>query len=76
VTMERIYAFLGLEMDGAIPGMQRFIDRSRSLKRRPHRYSLGQFGLSEGEVLERMETYIRRFSVPLGGSDTPMVRAG
>lgn len=77
-TMERIYAFLGLEMAGAIPGMQRFIDRSRSLKRRPHRYSLRQFGLSEGQVLERMDDYIRRFDVPLGepGSETPMLRAG
>lgn len=64
-TMARVYRFLGLEMEGALPGMERYIQRSRALKRRPHRYSLEQFGLSEGAVLERMAGYIRRFDVPM-----------
>jgi hypothetical protein len=64
-TMARVYRFLGLEMGGAVAGMERYINRSRKLKRRPHRYSLAEFGLSEGEVLERMEGYIERFDVPI-----------
>ena len=67
-TMARVYRFLGLEMDGAVSGMERYIQRSRALKRRPHRYSLAEFGLSEGEVLERMSGYIRRFEVPMEDS--------
>jgi hypothetical protein len=64
-TMARVYRFLGLEMDSALPGMERYIRRSRALKRRPHRYSLAEFGLAEGEVLERMDKYVRRFDVPM-----------
>ncbi|MGX7952854.1 sulfotransferase family protein [Tsuneonella sp. HG249] len=66
-TMSRIYRFLGLDMENAVPGMERYIERSRALKRRPHRYSLAQFGLSEGQVLERLEGYTRRFEVPMEG---------
>lgn len=64
-TMARIYRFLGLEIDPAVPGMERYIERSRDLKRRPHRYSLDEFGLREGEVIERLSTYIARFGVPM-----------
>jgi len=64
-TMARVYRFLGLEMEGAVPGMERYLERSRALKRRPHRYNLGQFGLREGEVLERLQAYVRRFDVPM-----------
>jgi hypothetical protein len=66
-TMARVYRFLGLEMDSAAPRMERYIRRSRALKRHPHRYSLGEFGLSESEVLERMDGYIRRFDVSMEG---------
>ena len=66
-TMARVYRFLGLEMEPAVPGMERYIDRSGALKRRPHRYSLAQFGLAEDEVLERMSDYVRRFDVPMEG---------
>lgn len=64
-TMGRVYRFLGLQIDGALPGMERYVRRSRALKRHPHCYSLAQFGLREGAVLERMEGYIRRFDVPI-----------
>jgi hypothetical protein len=64
-TMARVYRFLGLEMEPAVAGMERYIDRSGALKRRPHRYSLTQFGLEEGEVHERFGHYIARFAVPL-----------
>ncbi|MFA9200255.1 MAG: sulfotransferase [Cypionkella sp.] len=75
-TMARVYRFLGLEMDSAVPGMERYVERSRALKHRPHRYSLGEFALSEGEVLERMSDYIRRFDVPMEGAlPTPARRS-
>lgn len=66
-AMARVYRFLELEMEPALPGMARYIERSRALKRTPHRYSLGEFGLHEGEVLERLGGYIRRFDVPMEG---------
>ena len=64
-TMARVYRFLGLEMEPAVPGMERYIERSRALKRTPHRYSLDEFGLAEEQVLERLGSYIRRFDVPI-----------
>ena len=66
-TMARVYRFLDLEMAPAVAGMEAYQDRSRALKRTPHRYSLGEFGLSEGEVIERLGGYIRRFEVPMEG---------
>ncbi|QDM41523.1 sulfotransferase [Altererythrobacter sp. TH136] len=70
-AMARVYRFLGLEMDSAVTGMERYVERSRALKRRPHRYSLSQFGLGENEVLERLEDYVRRLDVPMEGAVPP-----
>ena len=64
-TMERVYAFLDLDMAPAMPGMERYMARSARLKRRPHRYNLEQFGLTEGEVVDRMGDYVDAFSIPL-----------
>lgn len=64
-TMTRVYRFLGLDMRSAEPGMERYVERSRALKRRPHRYNLEEFGLTEGEVFERLGDYVRRFDVPI-----------
>ena len=64
-TMARIYRFLDLEMDSALPGMENYIERSRALKRKPHRYSLGEFGLDRDEVYDRLSEYIDRFDVPI-----------
>lgn len=78
-TMARVYRFLGLEMDSALPGMERYIERSRALGRNPHRYSLEEFGLCEEEVLERLSGYVRRFDVPIEpGREAPrrVARAG
>ncbi|WP_379547973.1 sulfotransferase [Qipengyuania sp. DSG2-2] len=72
-TMDRVYDFLGLEIEPAVPAMEDYLERSRALKRKPHRYSLEMFGLTPGEVLERMGDYIRAFDVPMesnfGGGD-------
>jgi hypothetical protein len=74
-AMARVYRFLGLEMDSAVPGMERYIERSRTLERKPHRYSLGEFGLREGEVLERLGDYVRRFDVAMEPDETRARRA-
>ena len=68
-TMAHVYRFLGLDMAPAVSGMQDYIERSRALKRTPHRYSLAEFGLREDEVLDRLGEYIRRFDVPIESSD-------
>ena len=65
-TMERVYRFLGLDMAPAIPAMQRYLDRSARLKRRPHRYSLEQFGLRENEVSERFADYTETYGISTG----------
>jgi hypothetical protein len=62
-TMARVYRFLGLEMEPALPAMKRFIDRSRRLKQRPHRYSLEQFGLSPQLVREQLGDYVRSYDI-------------
>ena len=64
-TMERVYRFLELDMEPAAPGMESYLDRSRSLKRHPHRYSLEEFGLSPDQVRSELGDYVRRFDVPI-----------
>lgn len=63
-TMKRIYAFLGLEIAPAIPAMERYLEAAKSLKRRPHHYSLEAFGLSAGEVAERLSDYTCTYAIP------------
>lgn len=74
-TMERIYRFLELDIAPALPGMEDYLARSAALKRNPHRYSLDEFGLREGEVLERFAGYIDAFDVPVGESAAPPRRS-
>ncbi|MXP31499.1 sulfotransferase [Erythrobacter jejuensis] len=77
-TMERVYRFLELDMEPAVPAMEDYLERAKDLKRHPHRYSLEMFGLNAGEVRERMGDYINRFDVPMEkpiGSAAPK-RAG
>ncbi|MFN2099872.1 sulfotransferase family protein [Altererythrobacter sp. MF3-039] len=64
-TMERVYRFLELDMEPAVPGMESYLDRSRSLKRHPHRYSLEEFGLTPDQVRDELGDYVRRFDVPI-----------
>ena len=77
-TMERVYRFLRLDMAPAIPAMERYLDRSARLKRRPHRYSLEQFGLREQEVSERFADYTETYGIPTGTpiSDAKRLRSG
>ncbi len=66
-TMGRVYRFLGLDLEPALPAMERYLDRAAALKRHPHRYSLQDFGLSDAEVRERMADYVQAFNVPIEG---------
>ena len=61
--MARVYRFLGLELEPALGAMEAYRCRAAALKIRPHRYSLAEFGLSEGEVLEQLGDYMRDFGV-------------
>lgn len=70
-TMERVYRFLGLDIAPALPAMQSYLERSKELKRHPHRYSLEQFGLSSGEVLDRLGDYVRTYEVPVEAAARP-----
>ncbi len=63
-TMQRIYDFVGLEMEPAVPGMTAFLDRSKRLKRHPHRYSLEQFGLTADRVTGELGDYIQEYGIP------------
>ncbi|WP_258319841.1 sulfotransferase family protein [Qipengyuania flava] len=73
-TMERVYRFLKLDMEPAVDGMQRYLDRSAKLKRTPHQYSLEEFGLSQGEVAERFADYIDTYSIPVESENLPQRR--
>ena len=73
-TMERVYRFLELDMAPAVDGMQRFLDRSARLKRRPHRYSLAEFGLRANEVDERFADYTATYGIPVEGPSAPLRR--
>ena len=61
--MERIYRFLELEMEPAVPAMEDYLERAKALKRHPHRYSLAEFGLDSGEVAERTADYVRTYGI-------------
>lgn len=66
-TMQRVYRFLELDIDPALPAMEDYMRRACALKRRPHTYSLAEFGLSEGDVRDRLDDYVRAFDVPIEG---------
>lgn len=68
-TMERIYDFLDLEIEPAVPAMEDYLERAKDLKRHPHNYSLEMFGLSAVEVHDRMGRYIDRFDVQIDRPD-------
>ena len=64
--MRRVYAFLGLDIEPALPAMQAYLDRNAAAKRTPHAYSLEEFGITPGEVAERFANYTDSFGIPLG----------
>ncbi|WP_247718168.1 sulfotransferase family protein [Qipengyuania proteolytica] len=68
-TMQRVYRFLEFEIEPALPGMRRYLDRSADLKRKPHRYSLEEFGLTDDEVGERFSDYVETYGVAVDRTD-------
>ncbi|MXO84561.1 sulfotransferase [Altererythrobacter aurantiacus] len=64
-TMDRIYAFLNMDIEPALGGMEDFLERSRALKRFPHNYSLEEFGLTPAMVMDELGDYVRDFEITM-----------
>jgi hypothetical protein len=64
-AMERVYRFLGLDIGQALPAMEAYQQRTAALKRRPHRYSLEEFGLSPGRVLDELGDYVKTYDIAM-----------
>ena len=62
--MRRVYDFLDLDIAPALPAMERYQERTRTLKRRPHRYSLEEFALTPGRVLDELDDYVETYAIP------------
>ena len=62
-AMRRIYAFLDLDIERAWPAMEEYSARSSKLKRKAHRYSLAEFGLTHGQVMEQLGDYAQAFNI-------------
>ena len=73
-TMKRVYEFLSLDIGPAVPAMKQYLSRSKRLKRRPHKYSLAEFGIADGEVRERFSNYSRTFDIASEVSVAPQSR--
>ncbi len=64
-AMARVYRFLGLELEPALPAMEAYQRRTAALKRRPHEYSLEEFGLSPGRVLDELGDYVKTYGIAM-----------
>jgi len=67
-SLERIYAFLDLELTPSTRGkMEAWHAENRSGAHGVHRYTPEQFGLSAAQIRSDYDFYIKRFDVPLEG---------
>jgi hypothetical protein len=66
-VMTRVYRFLGLDIAPALPAMEAYQRRAAALKRRAHRYSLEEFGLTPQRVLGELGDYVQSYGVTLEG---------
>jgi hypothetical protein len=67
-TLERVYAFLGLELSAEVRRALRDWQRAnRSGAHGTHRYTPEQFGLSTAQLRSDYDFYIRRFDVAVEG---------
>jgi hypothetical protein len=73
-TMRRVYEFLDFDIHPAWPGMEDYQRRTHIQHRRPHRYSLEEFGLTPGRVLEELGEYMRTYEVAADVKRTAAVR--
>jgi len=62
-TMERVYRFLGFDITPALPAMEAYQMRAARLKRRPHQYSLEEFGLTPARVHGELGDYIATYGI-------------
>jgi hypothetical protein len=62
-TMRKVYEFVGFDIEPALPAMEEYQRRTHRRHRQPHRYSLEQFGLSAGRVLEELGEYIEAYDI-------------
>jgi hypothetical protein len=72
-AMARVYRFLGLELEPALPAMEAYQTRTARLKHRPHQYRLEAFGLTPERVLDELGDYVRRFGISM---ETPSAAVG
>jgi hypothetical protein len=64
-TMARIYEALGLDLDADVRSrMERWLAADARAKPPPHKYSAGQFGLTERGIREAFAHYLARFIDP------------
>ncbi len=64
-AMARVYRFLGLELEPALPAMEAYQQRAAALKRRPHEYRLAEVGLRPGRVLDELGDYVRTYGIAM-----------
>jgi hypothetical protein len=62
-TMRRVYDFLDYDIAPALPAMEDYQRRTHRRHRRPHRYSLEEFGLAPGRVMEELGEYMRTYEI-------------
>ncbi|MGX7896616.1 sulfotransferase family protein [Tsuneonella sp. HG222] len=62
-TMARVYRFLDLDIEPVLPRMAAYQRRTRDGKRRVHRYSLAEWGLSAGRVREELGDYVSTYGI-------------
>ena len=72
-TMARVYRFLDLDLEPALPAMEAYQQRAAALKRRPHQYSLEEFGLTPGHVLDELGDYVKTYGITI---ESRAARAG
>jgi hypothetical protein len=64
-AMARVYRFLGLELEPALPAMAAYQHRTAPPRRRTHHYSLEEFGLTPGRVLDELGDYVRDYDIAI-----------
>jgi Sulfotransferase family len=68
-TISRIYAEFGDVLEGeALAAMQRRLESRTKNRFGKHAYTLADYGLEHGAVLERFAPYIARYGIPLEGA--------
>lgn len=67
-VLEKIYAFLGLELRSQVrDAMERWLKVNRSGARGKHHYTADQFGLTPAQIRSDFDSYLRRFNIATEG---------